>query len=139
MIKSILITIVILFLGFFLQIFLIETSPIVKCDEIFIQLIVLLKTLIIEYIIIFIIQFFILKIGLMINFKIMLICALSYTLIYIIFFANLFYNYSIDCGCQYFILATAGTRYGGYTLTHTQAPHGFCVQAKGRLILRYKN
>lgn len=97
MVKNIVLTLVLLILGLFLQVILIGTSPRIASDELINQFFVLCKSLIVEYIILLTIQFVVLKFGFRVKTRELFIYTLFFTLFYLISFAYFFYNYAQDC------------------------------------------
>lgn len=98
MLKGIIIAVISLAIGVFLQVILIDTSPRLLCNEVLNQLFLILKSLILEYVVLVLLLLavnkYIFKIKKMDN----LISLVIFTVLYILFFAYMFNAYANKCG-----------------------------------------
>ena len=90
--RNIILNILLFLIGVFLQVILVGTSPKIDCSEIWNQFYILLNSLIIEYAILIVIQITIL-IFLKRKTKELVASFLLFTILYLIVFVYLFYNY----------------------------------------------
>jgi len=97
MLKGIIIAVICLAIGVFLQVILIDTSPRILCNEILNQLYQLLKSLILEYgvltLLLLAVNRYIIKIKKADN----LISLAIFTILYILIFAYMFNTYANKC------------------------------------------